>query len=267
MKVLSIGASRNIGYATSLNLLRQGHRVVFILRNPSTFADNAEIKPFIESGFVQLIKGDALDVNSLRAAWIEAGSSGGPVDVAIFSVGGGAGQRSFTLKGIVLDPPNLCTTALLNTLSSYPYDPSSTSQPRFVIITSNGVTKETHAALPLPVRPMYAMLDGPHADKIGMEKIVHHSAGWTSPWVEDGPKEEILHAGWELKMPDKGWLKHIVIVRPAVLTNGKMKGKYRVGKKLCGAYTISRLDVAHFITNDVIPNWDGYDGRAISLAY
>ncbi|KAG8986452.1 hypothetical protein FRB94_005640 [Tulasnella sp. JGI-2019a] len=259
MKVLAIGASRNIGSATSLNLLRQGHRVAFVLRNPSTFVDNAEIKPFIESGFVQLIKGDALDVNSLRAAWIEAGSSGGPVDVAIFSVGGGAGQRPFALKGVVLDPPNLCTTALLNTFSSYPHDSSSTSQPRFVIITSNGVTKETHAAL--PVWPMYAMLEGPHADKIDMEKIVHHSAGWTSPWVEDGPKEKILQAGWESNMPDRGWLKHVSIVRPAVLTNGKMKGKYRVGEKPCGAFTISRLDVAHFIANDVIPNWADTTGE------
>ncbi|KAG8879838.1 hypothetical protein FRB98_005487 [Tulasnella sp. 332] len=267
MKFLAIGASRNIGYLTALHLLQQGHHVAFVLRNTSTFIGNAEMKPFLESGSAQLIQGDALDVGSMRSAWIEANSTGEPVDVAIFTVGAGPGQATFTFKGLVLDPPNLCTSALLNTLSSFPFDSATIKQPRFIVITSNGVMKDTHSALPLTLRPFYAMLDGPHADKIGMEKVIHHSAGWTSPWDEQGPSEKILAPGWESNVPDRGWLKHVTIVRPAVLTNGKMTGKYRVGDLLHGAFRISRQDVAHFIANDVIPNPVKYDGKAVSVAH
>ncbi|KAG8886983.1 hypothetical protein FRB98_000707 [Tulasnella sp. 332] len=260
MKFFAVGASRNIGYHSALNLLQKGHQVVFLLRKTDVFDEDAVMKPFVDSGSAKLVKGDALVEGDVRMAWIEA-TSGGPIDVVIFSVGG-VPSFSITKLGFVLPVPNLCTTALLNTFSTMPRS-TSTLQPRFTIVTSNGVTKDSHATLPYAMRPLYAMIESPHADKIGMEKICHYSAGWMSDWNEDGPSDEILAPGWEGKLPAKGWLKHLVVVRPAFLTDGEVSGKYRVGEQLSGVYTVSRKDVAHFMTGDLLENWDKYDGKAI----
>jgi len=265
MKVFAIGASRNIGYYTALNLLQQNHTVVFFLRNTSVFDADADLKPYIESGSAQLVKGDALSENDLKAAWNEALSSG-PIDVVLFSVGGIPGF-SFT-KGFVVTPGNLCAAALLNTLATFSQSTTPPHpQPRLIVITVLGLTKASHASLPLPIRGLWATMPGPHADKLGMEKLVHHSAGWTPEWNEKGPSEEILLPGWEARLPEKGWLKHAVVVRPALLTDGQERGKYRVGEELKGVYSVSRRDVAHFISNDVLPNWEKYDGKGWSIAY
>ncbi|KAG9031166.1 hypothetical protein FS837_003090, partial [Tulasnella sp. UAMH 9824] len=60
MKVLAIGASRNIGYFAALNLLRAGNTIIFQLRNISAFDEDAEMRPFVKSGQAKLVKGDAL---------------------------------------------------------------------------------------------------------------------------------------------------------------------------------------------------------------
>ncbi|KAG9014702.1 hypothetical protein FRB94_010549 [Tulasnella sp. JGI-2019a] len=267
MKFFAIGASRNIGYYSALRLLGQGHQVVFLLRKTNVFDDDAAMKPHIDSGSAKLVKGDALVETDMTAAW-EAATSDGPIDVVIFTVGG-VPSFSITKLGAVLDRPDLCSTALLNTFSTMPKvtagSIASSPQPRFIIITSNGVTKDSHAKLPYLMRPVYAMLESPHADKIGMERICHYSAGWASEWKEDGPSEVVLASGWESKLPGKGWLKHMIVVRPAFLTDGQAVKEYRVGEQLEGVYTVSLRDVAHFIAGDLLDNWEKYDGKAISI--
>ena len=89
-----------------------------------------------------------------------------------------------------------------------------------------------------------------------------------APWTDVQPNEEVLAAGWEARLGgEEGWLKSVVTVRPALLSDGAEKGKYRVGERLSGLYIISRRDVAHFIVTDVLPNWDKYEGKAVSIGY
>ncbi|KAG8896173.1 hypothetical protein FRB99_009030 [Tulasnella sp. 403] len=84
MKVLAVGASRNIGYYASLSLLKEGHTVVFLLRNPSVFESDAEIQSFVTSGHAILIQGDALNEEEVRNAWAQAGND---VELVLFTVG------------------------------------------------------------------------------------------------------------------------------------------------------------------------------------
>lgn len=86
LNIFAIGASRNIGYLSSLQFLKLGHHVTFLLRNPSVFDNDAGIKPFIDSGAAVLATGDALVEDDLKRAWSTA-TSAGPVDLVLFTIG------------------------------------------------------------------------------------------------------------------------------------------------------------------------------------
>ncbi len=196
-------------------------------------------------------------------------------------------------KGFIIDPPDLCTRSLLNLFTTAPESlRAPENQPRFVIITSNGITTEAHAKLPLAMKPIYnIMLPAPHADKLGMERILARTAGreWAT---RDEVSADILPAGWQ-NIPglwEENGLKHLVIIRPALLTDGgcrgdellekdekrEGKGKDRKGKvpyrtlandEMRDGYRVSRQDVAHFIVEDALPNWSKWEGTAVNLAY
>ncbi|KIO24806.1 hypothetical protein M407DRAFT_76466 [Tulasnella calospora MUT 4182] len=265
MKVLAIGASRNIGYHASLELLKAGNTVIFQLRNVSAFDDDAEMQPFIKSGQAKLIKGDALVQDDARTTWTEANADGVPVEVVLLTVGGAA---KFTLtKGFVINPPNLCTSALLNILTVIPHDVA--TQPKIVAVTSNGVKADSHKSIPFLAKGFYALISVPHADKLGMERVFHWSAGWPEEeWKEGDPEAHILPQGWEETLGGKpGWLKSFVVVRPAILTDGEQTDKYKVGEDIPGLWTVSRKDVGHFIASDVLKDWSKWEGKAVSVGY
>jgi len=73
MKVFAVGASRNIGYYAATALLKEGHSVTFLLRNPTIFDNDETIKPFVQSNQAKLVKGDALVLGC--AACLESGVS------------------------------------------------------------------------------------------------------------------------------------------------------------------------------------------------
>lgn len=104
--VLAIGGSRNIGYLSSVRLLGQilpfflpvrgnltcwslghGATVVFLLRNPKAFDDDATMKPYLDSGKAILVRGDALSATDVANAWKKAAEVTGRVDFVVFSVG------------------------------------------------------------------------------------------------------------------------------------------------------------------------------------
>lgn len=150
-----------------------------------------------------------------------------------------------------------------------------TTGPRLITISSTGLSRASHAALPLALKPMYGyLLRSPHADKLGAERVVAHCAGWK--WTDEEPSEKILPQGWQERegLIEPGKLKHLVVVRPALLTDGSCKADgatkipYRtVDGELDGGYTISRKDVAHFLVEGVLPQWDQWEGKCISIAY
>ncbi|KAF7361612.1 NAD(P)-bd-dom domain-containing protein [Mycena venus] len=272
--VLAFGASRNIGYFSAVRLLEKGATVTFLLRSPSAFDSDVTIQKYIKSGHARLVKGDASIEADTQRAWNEAGV----VDAVIFSVGT---YPTFHLtKGFVQTPANLVCQCLLNvlcTMQTYPDAP----QPKMIIISSTGLTPSAHKELPVLLKPLYGVvLAAPHKDKIGMERAIAHCAGWTWDQKTDGPvEEEILGEGWMQRkgLPPPGSLKRMLVIRPALLTDGKCeadeaaakgKGKvaYRVSEKELGGYMISRKDTAHFVV-DALTRWDEFGNKRVNISY
>ncbi|KAL1681719.1 hypothetical protein EV122DRAFT_205062 [Schizophyllum commune] len=271
--ILALGASKNIGYFTAIRLLDAGATVTFLLRNPAVFDEDEAIKKAVSSGKAFLVKGDGLNQGDVARAWAEA-TSHGPVDTLLFTVGGVPKGFSLT-KGFIIEPHNLVTQCLLNTLCTIPKD---APQPRIVVVSSIGLTKRSHSSLPLIFKPLYAhALAMPHRDKLGVERVLAHCAGL--PWdaSEEEPADDIVGAGWRERqgLPGPGELKQVLIVRPALLTDGECKADkkkegrepYRAEEKELGGYTVSRKDVGHFIFKAVTTDWSKYGGKIINVGY
>ncbi|KAJ7022655.1 hypothetical protein C8F04DRAFT_1012247 [Mycena alexandri] len=273
MHVLSIGGSRHSGYWSAVRLLEQGSTVSFLLRRPSVFDEDPVIQKFVRSGAARLIKGDAKKEEDMAHAWEQAGI----VDAVIFSVGG-APEWSLT-KGLIIDP-NLVAGCMLCVLRSMPiYD--NAQPPKFVAISTTGLGPVAHKALPTLIKPLYSALATPHYDKIGMEQVLAYCAGRPLDPSHGEPRVEVLGENWTQRLPPPGTLKHrVLVVRPALLTNGKcmadeleVKGKgkgkapYRASAEELHAYTISRKDVAHFVVN-ALGRWDEFEGKyAVNVGY
>ena len=168
---------------------------------------------------------------------------------------------------------------MLNVLVGYPRDPA--THPKLVLISSTGLGKTAHSALPLALKPLYSFLldgkEGPHADKLGMERLISFAAGWEWPAEDGEPDKAILADGWRNCVGPSGWLKHVVVIRPALLTDGDCAGDkprksgeapYRaLDQEIKGSYTISRKDIAHFIVTGVLPEWNKWEGKCVRVAY
>lgn len=81
---------------------------------------------------------------------------------------------------------------------------------------------------------------------------------------------------WQEGLPSPGTLKQVLIVKPALFTDGecvaekgRKEGKepYRLSEGEIGGWTISRKDVAHFIVDVVLNKWDEFSGKRVSIAY
>lgn len=254
------------------------------------------------------MKGDALNTQDVANAWSKAADNErGTVDFAIFTIGQsgssilkilarsdivkGATQASVSLtKGLISEPRNLCAQSVLNLLCTMP---KSEPQPKFIFVTSLGVTKASHETLPWILKPLYSWgLAIPHADKLGAERVIHHCAA--EEWVESEPGAEIMDnegVAWLERegLPSPGELKHWAIVRPALLLNGACKGDEapKNTKQKCDkepkepkepykvlddsgfsmGHTISRRDVAHFLAEGLVKNWETWQGRIVGISY
>ncbi|OCH92270.1 hypothetical protein OBBRIDRAFT_467342 [Obba rivulosa] len=275
MNVYALGASRNIGYYAALRLLKKGATVTYLLRSTSVFDQDPEMQRYVASGKARLVKGDALSAPDVERGWKEAQAVKESVDVVLFSVGGT--PRLSLTKGFVIDPANLCTQSILNVLCTMPTDLRLPElQPRFITVSSLGLTEASHAKLPLALRPLYGhFIRVPHADKLGSERIVAHCAG--RAWTDKEPSPEITTADWRSRegLPQAGELKHVVVIRPALLTDGACKGDtagknkpYRAtADELTGCYSVSRRDVAHFIVEGILAEGGRWDGQCVNIAY
>ncbi|KDQ60005.1 hypothetical protein JAAARDRAFT_174021 [Jaapia argillacea MUCL 33604] len=280
MKVLVLGGSRNVGYYSALRLLEKGHTVTFLLRKPSVFDGDAKVQFFVSSGQARLVEGDAMKAEDVKRAWEVAGQGEpeGIVDLCLFTIGATAGKISLT-KGMVINPHNVCTQSMMNVLCTMP-KPRTT---KIVAVTSNGVSPASHASLPCPLKGPYSyFLDGPHRDKIGLERVLYYVGGkpYTEAEMGGEPGEDILEKEWKSRegLPAEGEFTNSVTVRPALMTDGDCKGDappkkagkapYRFAEgNLSGAWTISRKDVAHFIVEGVLPEWEMWAGKVVTIGY
>ncbi len=84
-----------------------------------------------------------------------------------------------------------------------------------------------------------------------------------------GKEEELLPEGWKARLGGEGsWADSVVLLQCALLTDGPETKSYRIGgNDLLKLYTISRRDVAHFMTERLLEDWDQYKGRDVSIGY
>lgn len=151
-----------------------------------------------------------------------------------------------------------------------------------VIISSNGLTHTSHKSLPLALKPVYGyLLAAPHEDKVGAERALRYSTGWDWNSQEDGePTSEIMGENWTERegLPAPGSLKNVLLIRPALLTDGKCtaedekkiekKKTYRVADgDVPGAWTVSRRDVAHFVVDAITNKWSEYADKCVCIAH
>lgn len=176
-----------------------------------------------------------------------------------------------------MSPPNLVTQSLLNCLETLP-----TPYPNIIVISTMGLTRIGHDKLPFLLKPVYSyLLPAPHADKCGAEEVLAHCAGYGWEAEETYTGTKVLGTDWKASadLPAPGTLKDVVVVRPALLTDGDCRadtqkpsvheGSYVVeeGDIAGGRWTVSRKDVAHFVVEKVVRNWDEWKGKRVSIAY
>lgn len=271
MKSIHFGASRGCGLAAVLLLLKQGNECYLLLRNEKAITDNPQVQALStkERGNLHMIKGDALVTEDIKKVFDVAGPN---VDMVITSLGGKP-DFSNPLKPNI-SPAAICSRSnavFLPVLKEYC---DSNPTPRLIAVTSNGLDKATHDALPFLIKMMYNwILPVPHDDKIEMENIILTLMGRNANTFIAPSSEKDLKA-YQLGVEERakaiaspGWLKDAIIVRPALLYDGNSKGKYRTGEVLPKASTISRADVGHFIVNECVPGNDKWTGKAVTVAY
>ncbi|KAI0647629.1 hypothetical protein C8Q79DRAFT_907017 [Trametes meyenii] len=255
----------------------QGATITFLLRRASVFDSDEKIQSYIKQGKARLVVGDALVLEDVRKGWqaaLEAGN--GSIDFVIFTIGG---YPNFHItKGLVLEPADICTRSLLNLFRTVPAAlRAPEAQPRFIVVTSRGITHDSHKTLPLAMKAFYSfMLGSPHADKLGAERVLTHCMG--RKWTDEEPRAELLPRDWT-SLPDapaEGEFKRIVIIRPSLLSDGACKadeakpgkpGYKAVAGEIEGGYTVSRKDTAHFIVTGAVQNWDQWEGKGVCLVY
>ncbi|CAG7847257.1 SubName: Full=Uncharacterized protein {ECO:0000313/EMBL:CCA69402.1} [Serendipita indica DSM 11827] len=263
MKLFALGASKNIGYFTTRHYLAAGHTVIFLLRSTTVFDDDETMKPYIQSNKAILVKGDGLVKSDVTNAWNKA-NEGGPVDLILSTIG--APIKFQFPRGFVITPPDLTTRCMFNLLQVVAESRPSPF-PRMIAISSTGITKASHDALPVTMRLMYnVLLPAPHADKLGLERLLQYAMG--RRWEENAePEDSILPKGWEDSLPPAGFMPDIVVVRPAFLTDGEAKHEYKVSPDEYASYVISRKDVAHFIGERLLTEWSTWSGKIVNLGY
>lgn len=281
MNVYTLGASKNIGYYSALRLLAKGATITFLLRKTEVFDADEAMKPYVKSGKARLVKGDALEIEDVARGWAEAqaASESRHVDVVLFTVGGALHHFSI-ITGAHVFPEDICSTALLNVIRTLPENQRSAgSQPKLIALSTIGSTKASHKRLPFLLKVFYSwLLTPPHVDKFWMERVAAHCAGTHFP--DESYRPEMLPKEWKTLegMPAEGAFKSIMILRAGWLTDGPAKADEEANRgkrvyRVCTndrdalGYTISRKDVAHFIVEDALENWETWEGKPVSLYY
>jgi hypothetical protein len=124
------------------------------------------------------------------------------------------------------------------------------------------------------------LLAVPHKDKVGAERLISHCAGWTWNTKEDGePDESIMGPNWTERpgLPEAGSLKRVLVIRPALLTDGECRAEkpgrdagvppYLVSEKELGKWTVSRKDTAHFVVDAILNRWSEFENKCVNIAY
>ena len=96
-----------------------------------------------------------------------------------------------------------------------------------------------------------------------------HCAGWEWDATEGEVGGDIMGERWTTLdgLPEPGTLKNILVIRPALLVDGDAKGVYRVAEDDIGGWTVRREDVAHFVVEGALGDWEKWQNKCVSIAY
>ena len=170
---------------------------------------------------------------------------------------------------------DLSTRGLQNVLCTMP-QPAGVPLPKIIVLSTTGASRKARSKTPLMQRPLYGyLIQQQMADKLGMERVIAHCAGWT--WTDEEPVAQVMGEGWKQRkgLPAPGTLTEAVVLRASLLTDGECKAEgksenalsYHAVEGVDGGATISRKDVAHFVFEAVTKKWDKYVNKQISVSY
>ena len=86
MRVLLLGASRNIGYFVTQRLVARGHTCTLLLRRPEAIESDLAMSGHISEGKIKTVRGDAFIEADVQRAW-DTAKSDGDVDMVFISIG------------------------------------------------------------------------------------------------------------------------------------------------------------------------------------
>lgn len=160
---------------------------------------------------ISIVKGDALDHNAVKET-VQG------TDVIVFSIG-----SAFDFKKMTMVTPNICQNTMKVLLDVLKNDFEENERPkRLVVVSSTGL--DDLSEVPYLFVPLYKyMLHDPHEDKRVLEKLV----------IENDV------------------VSNYILVRPTLLTDGKLTGKYKAKEGISG-YTVSRADLGHFLLHQCL---------------
>ncbi|KAI8637574.1 hypothetical protein BD408DRAFT_424278 [Parasitella parasitica] len=158
-----------------------------------------------------IIKGDALDAKTVKETVQNT-------DVIIYSIG-----SAFDFKKMDMVNPGLCHDTMALLLQVLQALPQNERPKRLVAVSTTGL--DNMIEVPYLFYPLYRfVLHAPHQDKKELEKLVVAKNSSVPDWI---------------------------IIRPSLLTDGNLRGKYKSDVGISG-YTISRQDVGHFLLNQCL---------------
>ncbi|PWN92486.1 hypothetical protein FA10DRAFT_285352 [Acaromyces ingoldii] len=252
-RIAMLGATRGCGLEALLILLQHTNTTVHVLvRDPSAFrAALSERLPsaaeYESKGRLVVAKGDAM-VTSDVVSFLTAAQE--DLTHVVTSLGAKPVISGLTalFKPVQLSQPDICQrtmAVLLDALRQLK------EVPHLVVVSSNGIAKQSHSKLPLALKPLYGYyLRVAHDDKHEMETKIHSAYGLQSPAFNPSPRKAAAASETAKLDPSK-----LTIVRPSLLTDGAARGKIRAstnGMDLRSAYTASRADVGLFLVDQVI---------------
>jgi len=99
------------------------------------------------------------------------------------------------------------------------------------------------------------LLAVPHKDKVGAERLISH-------WAGHGTPKKTVSIMERPGLPEAGSLKRVLVIRPALLTDGECRAEkpgrnasvapYRVSEQELGKWMVSRKDTAHFVVDAIL---------------
>ena len=268
----------------------QDHSATLLLQDTSVFDNDEGMQPHVKSGRAQLVRGDTLVLGDVRYVWGKATDYGRVVDYVVFTtgkssstrdvqvtllttssfVGAALGKPAFDpFRGFTTNPPNLLTKAILNVLCTIP---NSVPQPKFIAATSIIVADSMIAKAKPFLRPIFGLpiqslntVRKLHMDWLGIERVLAHGSG--RPWGDEEPQAKVTTVDrikWQDRkgLPSPGSLE-ILVLRPKSI----IERWVQVERPNEATHTISREEVAHFITETAMKNWNLCKDIAVVVRY